>query len=157
MDLEAAYTAERANLLRLAVLLVGDLGLAEDIVQDAFASLMAVMPLRSPNAVPAYLRTSVVNRARDAMRRQQTVRRFLSSTRVIHAPPADDGLLIGDAHRQVIQALRTLPARQQQVLVLRYWSQMSEADIAQLLRVSVGTVKSSASRGLRRLATLIER
>jgi RNA polymerase sigma factor (sigma-70 family) len=57
-------------------------------------------------------------------------------------------VLLGDEHRQVIDALRTLPRRQREVLVLRYWSDLSEAEIATALGVARGTVKSSASRAL---------
>ena len=67
----------------------------------------------------------------------------------------DDHLLAAEEHGRVLAAVRTLPRRQREVLVLRYWSDLSEADIAATLGVAVGTVKSNASRGLARLQKLL--
>ena len=71
-------------------------------------------------------------------------------------PPADLALLLDEEHRQVVEALRTLPRRQREVLVLRYWSELSEAEIATTLGISRGTVKSTAARGLAALEQRLE-
>jgi RNA polymerase sigma factor (sigma-70 family) len=90
----------------------------------------------------------VVNGVRTLYRRRGVARRHLSSVPAEDAPPADLALLLTEEQREVVDALRTLPRRQREVLVLRYWSELSEAEIADALGVARGTVKSSASRGL---------
>lgn len=69
--------------------------------------------------------------------------------------PADRGLLVTEEHREVLAAVRTLPPRQQEVLILRYWSDLSEAEIAQTMGISEGTVKSTASRAMDKLEILL--
>ena len=74
------------------------------------------------------------------------------------APPTPEGdVLVGDEHRRVVAALRRLPARQRECLVLRYYLDLSEAEIATTLGISAGSVKTHASRGLTALASLLER
>jgi len=70
-------------------------------------------------------------------------------------PGADDAVMLAEEHREVMAALRRLPRRQREVLVLRYWSELSEVQIAQTLGISAGAVKSTASRGLDALERLI--
>jgi len=142
------YRSHRLGLLRLAVLLTDDQALAEDVVQDAFLALQRRWHAVDPAAAAGYLRTSVVNGARSWHRRRRVARRHLQTVVLEDAPPADLAVLLGDEHRQVVEALRTLPRRQREVLVLRYWSDLSEAEIAAVLGVARGTVKSSASRAL---------
>jgi len=150
------YAVHRLALVRLAVLLVDDLATAEDVVQDAFAGLTARRRLlRDPDAALGYVRTAVVNRCRSALRRRRTARAFV--------PPRPDEperpetiALLAEEHRAVIDALAELPPRQREVLVLRYWSGLSEAEIASALSISRGTVKSTASRALGRLEQLLE-
>ena len=145
----ALYVAHRLQLLRLAVFLVDDRTIAEDLVQDAFAGLYQRWArLADTGAALGYLRTSIVNGARSAQRRSGVVSRHLQKFQAEDEPPADFALLIEDQHRTVIHALRRLPQRQREVLVLRYWAELSEAEIAETLGVSRGTVKASASRGL---------
>jgi RNA polymerase sigma factor (sigma-70 family) len=90
----------------------------------------------------------VVNGARSVLRRRQVARRHLRVAEPDEGPAADLALLLDEEHRQVVEALRTLPRRQREVLVLRYWSELSESEIAATLGIARGTVKSSASRGL---------
>jgi RNA polymerase sigma-70 factor (sigma-E family) len=142
------YRSHRLSLLRLAVLLTDDPGAAEDVVQDAFLALQRRWHTVDPAAAAGYLRTSVVNGTRSLHRRGRVARRHLQSVDLEDAPSADLAVLLGDEQRQVVEALRTLPRRQREVLVLRYWSELSEAEIAAALRIARGTVKSSASRGL---------
>jgi RNA polymerase sigma-70 factor (sigma-E family) len=142
------YRSQRLGLLRLAVLLVDDRTLAEDVVQDAFLGLQRRWHAVDPAAAAGYLRTSVVNGARSQLRRRGVARRHLRVAEPDEAPPADLSVLLTEEHREVVEAMRKLPRRQREVLVLRYWSELSEAEIAAALGVARGTVKSSASRAL---------
>jgi RNA polymerase sigma-70 factor (sigma-E family) len=142
------YRAQRLPLLRLAVLLTDDRATAEDVVQDAFLALQRRWHAVDPAAAAGYLRTSVVNGVRSLHRRRVVARRHLHAVGHEDVPPADLALLLTEDQREVVEALRTLPRRQREVLVLRYWSELSEAEIADALGVARGTVKSSASRGL---------
>ncbi|WP_285477891.1 SigE family RNA polymerase sigma factor [Amycolatopsis sp. NBRC 101858] len=144
------FRAHRPGLVRLAVLLLGDRALAEDVVQDAFVALVRRPPLADPAAAGGYLRVSVVNGARSAQRRAAVRLRHRRAERD-DGPPADAGALLGEEHREVLAAVRRLPRRQREVLVLRYWSGLSEAEIAHTLGVSRGTVKTCASRALAKL------
>jgi RNA polymerase sigma-70 factor (sigma-E family) len=145
----ALFTAHRMDLIRLAVFLTDDRALAEDLVQDAFAALhRRWASVREPAAAIGYLRTTVVNGARASYRRKALVRRHLRVAEPDAGPAADYALLLSEEHKAVIEGLRRLPRRQREVLVLRYWSGMSEAEIAATLSISRGTVKSTAARGL---------
>ncbi|WP_203337562.1 SigE family RNA polymerase sigma factor [Nocardioides limicola] len=148
------YLTHRTRFVRLAVLLVDTTAEAEDVVQDAFAQLIG-RRLRDPDAAVGYVRTAVVNRCRTLLRRRRTARSV--------APPADvpfagsdEAVLLAEEHREVLDALRQLPTRQREVLVLRYWADLSEAQIAETLGISPGTVKSTASRGLGALESLLD-
>ena len=153
----ALFRSHRLDMVRLAVLLVDDRHTAEDVVQDAFAALHRRWPtLRSEQAATAYLRTSVINGARSALRKRRTVRSYLRSVDEPQpAESADTPALLADEHRTVLAALATLPQRQREVIVLRYWGELSEAEIANTLGISIGTVKSSASRGRDALAAIL--
>ncbi|MCW2702779.1 MAG: subfamily polymerase sigma-24 factor [Blastococcus sp.] len=142
------YRAQRLPLLRLAVLLTDDPGTAEDVVQDAFLALQRRWHAVDPAAAAGYLRTSVVNGVRTLYRRSRVARRHLHAVGPEESPSADLAVLLTEDHREVVEGLRTLPRRQREVLVLRYWSELSEAEIATALGIARGTVKSSASRGL---------
>jgi RNA polymerase sigma-70 factor (sigma-E family) len=129
--------------------LVDDHAIAEELVQDAFAGLYQRWEsLADKSAAPSYLRATVVNGARSAQRRQGIVRRHLRVAGPGALPPADFPLLLAEEHREVVAALRRLAGRQREVLVLRYWANLGEAEIAETLRISRGTVKSTASRAL---------
>jgi RNA polymerase sigma-70 factor (sigma-E family) len=154
-DLGELYVAHRLSLVRLAVLLVDDAGLAEDVVQDAFAGLTAkVGRLREPDAALAYLRTAVVNRSRSVLRRRRTARGYVPPRGIEDAQP-DERAVLAEEHREVLAALDRLAPRQREVLVLRYWSGLSEAEIAETLGISRGAVKSTASRALDLLETIV--
>ena len=154
----ALFRSHRVGMVRLAILLVDDLETAEDVVQEAFAGLHRKWAaLTGDQIAVAYLRACVVNGARSALRRRRTVRSHLRSVGVPPpAEPADAAALLADEHRQVLAALAQLPDRQREVLVLRYWAQLSEAEIAATLSISLGAVKSSASRGRAALAVALE-
>lgn len=153
VDITELYAAHRLSLVRLAVLLVDDLASAEDVVQDAFAAL-ARRPdaVKDPSKALAYLRVSVVNTSRSALRRRRTARGY-TPPHDLSPPSPEESAVLAEEHRAVITALQALPPRQREVLVLRYWSHLSESEIAQALQISRGTVKSTASRALAALQT----
>lgn len=147
--LDELYRERRLALVRLAVLMVDDLPTAEDVVQDVFARLHrrhgpGLHSLADPHA---YLVAGVMNAARSVLRRRRVARAYLPPSRDT-APAAEDEALLGEGDREVIRALGRLTARQRQVIVLRYWSELSEQEIADTLRISTGTVKSTAHRAL---------
>ena len=147
--LEQLYAAHWRRLVRLSVLLVRDPGTAEEIVQDAFVAVHARWRrLRDPDLALAYLRQTVVNRSRSALRHRGVVSRHLASaTAPPVSPPADRSALAADRRATVLEALQGLPRRQREVLALRYYLELSEAEIADTLGISRGAVKSHASRG----------
>ena len=149
----ALYATRWRAMVRLAVLLVDDVPSAEDVVQDAFVALhRRSHALRDPAAAVAYVRASVVNLSRSVVRHRQVVRKHLRVAEPDHVDGADFHVLLSYEHREALDALRELPRRQQEVLVLRFWSGLSEAEIAETLGISAGSVKSSASRGMAKLS-----
>jgi RNA polymerase sigma-70 factor (sigma-E family) len=146
---EQIYRAQRLVMVRLALLLVDDRETAQDVVQDAFLALRRRWgSLRSEDAAVGYLRSCVMNGARSVLRRRRTVRRHpWSRVDLVTEAPADEAVLLAEGHRHVLRALGTLPDRQREVIVLRYWSQLTEPEIAATLGISIGAVKSMASRG----------
>ncbi len=147
--LELLYAAHWRQLVRLGVLLVHDVGTAEEIVQDCFVAVHAKWNrLHDPDKALAYLRQSVVNRSRSHLRHLSVVRRHADR----EAPPepaagADHAAYDLARRATVLDALRRLPRRQREVLALRYYLDLSEAEIADTLQISRGAVKSHASRG----------
>nr|WP_243275029.1 SigE family RNA polymerase sigma factor [Streptomyces albus] len=156
-DIVLLYHHRRLDLVRLAVLLVDDVPTAEDVVQEAFAALYRRHGggLDGVDDPEAYVRRSVVNASRSVLRRRRTMRAYVPP-RVLPAPPPEEEVFLREEHQEVLRALRLLTVRQREVLVLRYWSNMSEADIAATLGLSRGTVKSTASRALAALARRLE-
>lgn len=155
--LEALYAAHYRPLVRLATFLLGgDIGAAEDAVQDAFVAVhSAWRRLRDPSAAVAYLRTTVVNRCRSVQRHLVVVDRF-APERLDDAPSAEASALHDLDADALVAALRALPPRQREALVLRYYGGLSEAEIAEAMGVSRGAVKTHASRGLAALRTTLE-
>jgi RNA polymerase sigma-70 factor (sigma-E family) len=156
VDLHSLYNSHWRYLVRLAVLLVDDTASAEDVVQDAFIALhKRAGSLRDPDAALAYLRTSVLNLSRSVLRRRQVARKHLRVAEPEATAPADHDVLLRDEHRAALEAVRKLPRHQREVLVLRYWSGLSEREIAETLGISPGSVKSAASRGLASLQRVL--
>ncbi|HET6877110.1 MAG TPA: SigE family RNA polymerase sigma factor [Jatrophihabitans sp.] len=157
IDLHALYETHWRYLVRLAALLVDDVASAEDVVQDAFIALhRRAGKLRDPDAALGYLRTTVLNRSRSVLRRRQVARKHLKVAEPDFAPSADSEALLREEHRAALDAVRALPRHQREVLVLRYWSGLSEREIADTLGIAPGSVKSAASRGLAALQRILE-
>lgn len=139
------------ELVRLALVMVGDLATAEDVVQDAFEGLhRGWQGLHQPSSSLAYLRSSVLNRCRSVHRRAAVRRKHAAR---LASPPAQPDELPAAAERsELAQALRRLPRRQREVLVLRYYLDLDAAEIAATLRITQGAVRATVSRGLAALA-----
>lgn len=154
--LAAAYDRHYASLVRLASLLLDDVGACEEVVQDAFVNVWRRPPeLAAADRLPAYLRSAVLNGARSQLRRRR-VRRRHDHAEAQSVPAAEVTVVAGLGDDEVLAALRALPDRQREVLVLRYYLDLSEAEIADTLGISAGSVKTHASRGLAALAAQLE-
>jgi RNA polymerase sigma-70 factor (sigma-E family) len=154
--LVALYTGHYRSLVRMAALLLHDVPAAEDVVQDSFVAMHSSWRrLRDPERALAYLRQAVVNRSRSRLRHLKVVERK-APTPMPDAASAEHGALQALDRQHVMTALRALPQRQREVLVLRYYSDLSEAQIAEALGISPGAVKSHASRGVAALRRTLE-
>jgi RNA polymerase sigma-70 factor (sigma-E family) len=145
--------ARGPRLVRTAYLFTGDRHVAEDVVQNALASMIVSWRrLRDVSNLDAYVYRSVVNAGRRWRRRRWTGE---IPFEVLPEEEAEDAPARFEGRTDMIAALRGLPPRQRAVLVLRYYADLSEAETAEILGCSVGTVKSQSSRGLATLrATL---
>ena len=154
-DVAGLFRERQAELVRLAVLVVGDRPTAEDVVQDVFARLCARNLLPDRDRL-AYVRAAVLNGCRSVLRRRTLARRLRGAGDLDRSDAAPDSAeneaMLAEDRRQVLAALATLPVRRREVLVLRYWLGLSEAEIAAVMGISPGTVKSNAARGLAALA-----
>ena len=149
------YAAHWRQLVRLSVLLVHDQAAAEDVVQDAFVAMHGKWSrLRDPDKALAYLRQAVVNRSRSALRHRVVVERHARTSSA--GDVTVDGPTVGGARRDAVRAaLLRLSERQREVLVLRYYLDWSEAQIADALGISRGAVKAHAHRGSTALRELL--
>lgn len=153
--LAGLFRRHHVDLVRLAVLLVGDQASAEDAVQEVFARLQArrARPGRDGEEL-AYLRACVLNACRSVLRHRKVVLRAVTNldARLATGESAEAAVIRSEERRQVLAALAALPARRREVLVLRYYLGLSESQIAATLGISNGSVKSAAARGLAALA-----
>src|SRR6266545_4922877 len=141
------YVRHAAEATRLAYLLTGDRQLAEDLVQDAFVKLAGrLVHLRDPGAFDAYLRRTVVNLANSFYRRKRLERAYLK--REEGAARAAEVQIDPGARDELWGAMRRLSERQRAAIVLRYYEDLSEQQVADILNCRPGTVKSLVSRGL---------
>jgi RNA polymerase sigma-70 factor (sigma-E family) len=150
------YSAHYRSLVRLAVLLVRDVATAEEVVQDSFVAMHgAWRRLRDSDKALSYLRQSVVNRSRSVLRHRVVVDRNAPKP-APDMPSAEQGALSLLERSAVISALRTLPLRQREALVLKYYADLSEAQIAATMGISQGAVKSHTARGMASLRAVLE-
>ena len=149
----ALYQAHALGLVRLAVVMLGDRAAAEDAVQDAFCGLYRRWhTLSDPGKALSYVRSSVINSCRTVLRRR---RRQFGQAGDPPGESAEARALIGEEHREVLTAIRSLPARQREALVLRFYLDLDEEEIAASMRISRGTVKSTTSRALATLGRIL--
>lgn len=147
-EIAELHALHYVRLVRLAVALIDQRESAEEVVQEAFLATIRRWPhLRDPAAAEAYLRRAVVNGSRDRLRARR-VRRAASIPQPGQIRGPEDEVLLLEEHRALIAALWTLPRRQREVLVLRYFSDLTERETAAAVGISIGGVKSSAHRGM---------
>lgn len=152
---ESMYREHGRGLVHMVRLFVDDRNAAEDLVQEAFIRLArSAHKIEDPRKAAAYLRSIVLNLARDENRRG------LVSLR--HRLPLDDTeasvedtVVIAEDHQQIVDALRELPSRQRDCLILRYYDELGIDDIAETLGISRNSVKSHLTRGMRALERLV--
>jgi RNA polymerase sigma-70 factor (sigma-E family) len=150
------YVRHADAAVRLAYLLTGDRALAEDLAQDAFVRLAGrFVHLRDPGAFDAYLRTTIVNLSHSHFRRKKVERAYLDRVRSAPAPVGTDTTGRYEERQELWDALGRLSRRQRAAIVLRFYEDLPETEVAQVLGCAPGTVKSLVSRGLERLRTEI--
>jgi RNA polymerase sigma-70 factor (sigma-E family) len=147
----ALYEATAIGLIRLAYVVLGDRHAAEDVVQEAFCNLFHRWDrLSHVDGAEYYVRVSVLNACRSVLRR-----RVIRSRRVLYelpAPSAEAALLGAEERDDLIRAVDRLPRRQREALVLRYYLDLPDNEIATLMGISPSTVRSTAHRALETLA-----
>ena len=150
------FRAHHLSLVRLALLMVGDQASAEDIVQDVYARLQRRRRRSAdpPGAPLAYARAAVLNACRTALRRRALMNRLVEAPQPVWS--AENDVLIAEDRRRVLSALAHVAPRQREAIILRYYLDLSEAEIATTMGVSQGTVKSTISRGLTALRNRYE-
>jgi RNA polymerase sigma-70 factor (sigma-E family) len=149
------FDAHHTPLLRLAVLL-GAEGDAEDVVSEAFYELYRRWSrLRSPDAAVGYLRAVVCNLVRMRLRRLQVERKHADHV-IELVGSAEAAVLLREDQRALVEAIKRLPVRQREALVLRYWLDLRESEIASAMGISAGAVKSHTSRGMATLTRIME-
>jgi len=155
--LEGLYEANYRGLLGLATVMLHDRGMAEEAVQEAFVRLISSGRLErgDPDRLDAYLRKALINVVRSRLRRRFVARKY--------SPPVDGSVasaeeqaMLNEQQRAVIGALRDLAARQRECLALRYYLDLSDAQIADALGLSTSSVKTHLRRGIDSLAARLE-
>ena len=151
------YHAHAVGLIKLGVIMLGDRTAAEDVVQDAFFGLYRNWGRLSDsmNAL-AYVRASVLNGCRAALRQRIRRSRLSAVADAATAESVEESVLLGEEHRAVLAAVRRLPDRQREALVLRFYLGVSEEETARAMGIARGTVKSSTSRALAALGRMLK-
>jgi len=151
------YAAHYRSLVRLAALLLRDVATAEEVVQDSFVAMHdGWRRLRDNDKALSYLRQSVVNRSRSVLRHRMVVDKNAPKPPP-DMPSAEQGAITLLERSAVVTALRTLPPRQREALVLRFYGDLSEAQIAAAMGISKGAVKSHTARAMTALRSVLER
>ena len=148
----ALYEGHYSALVRLAALLVGDMAMAEQIVQDSFVALRLARQRRDSDSALSYLRQSVVSRSRALPHRAG--KNVPAAT--MGRPGAQRAAMAAPGDPAVMAALRALPARQRAVLVLRYYADLSEAQIAEIMGISIGAVGRHTERASAALRAVLD-
>jgi len=153
-DITSLYQDHALSLARLALLMLGDAEAAQDVVQDAFLGLFRRWDkLASTDAAPAYLRASVLNGCRTALRKRS---RPTLDDAWQPLESAEATMIHTEEQRAVLAAIRRLPTRQREALVLRYYLDMTQDQAARAMGVSHGTIKSATSRALAAVGRMLK-
>ena len=155
LDLEVLFRTHATPLLRLAMVLTGDPALAEDLVQEAFVRLHRASRPPAPGAMRAYLRRTVINLSHGHHRHLRVVRRR-PVERGRDGEAADVAVVRRDDQRLVAEAVRALPSRQRDCIVLRIYEDLTDVEIADTLGISPGSVKTHLHRARATLADRLE-
>jgi RNA polymerase sigma-70 factor (sigma-E family) len=150
-SLSDLHRSHYQSLVRMAAILLGDLGAAEEVTQDAFlGAYRAVGRLREEDRLLDYLRSSVLNASRSRLRRARVAAGWLSSTRGDRTAP--QASMATEDRDLIIRSVRRLPRRQRECLILRHYLDLSEAETARTLGISIGTVKQHVHRAIEALS-----
>jgi len=156
----ALYQAHAVGLIRLAIVMLGERTAAEDVVQDAFFGLYRHWDRLTDTAnALSYARSAVLNGCRNVLRVRSRPARLEAAAMVgepVVGESAEAVTLVGEEHQEVLTAIRALPDRQREALVLRYYLDLSEEETARAMGISRGTVKSTTSRAVAALARLLK-
>ena len=154
--LTAMYDAEYRSLVRMSAVMLGDVGSAEEVVQESFIAVHAAWRgLRDMDKAVHYLRRSVLNRSRSVLRHRAVIDRHTPKHEP-EMPSAEQAAFIRLERSAVVSALRTLPDRQREALVLKFYLDLSEEQVAAAMNISTGAVKSHTSRGKAALRSVLE-
>jgi RNA polymerase sigma-70 factor (sigma-E family) len=152
----AMYDSEYRSLVRMSAMLLGDVGSAEEVVQDSFIAVHAAWRgLRDLDKGVHYLRRAVMNRSRSVLRHRAVVDKHMPAPEP-DMPSAEQTAIARLQRSAVVTALRSLPARQREALVLRFYLDLSEEQVAAAMQISQGAVKSHTARGKAALRSLLE-
>lgn len=145
--ISALYAEHALGLIRLAYIMLGSRPAAEDVVQEAFLGLYRHWSqLDDPSKALDYARSSVLNGCRSVLRRKRTAE--LDSWQQLPVASAESEAVAADERREIVRALRGLPDRQREVLVLRFYLDLPDDQIAAAMNIRQSTVRSAAHRGL---------
>jgi RNA polymerase sigma-70 factor (sigma-E family) len=159
-EVTALYQAHAVGLIRLAIVMLGDRVAAEDVVQDAFLGLYRHWDgLADPGKALTYVRSAVLNRCRNALRQRHRDASRTGTPRgdaPFTVESAETTALVGEEHQLVLAAIRKLPDRQREALVLRFYLDLSQDETARAMGIAAGTVKSATSRAVAALGRLLK-
>ena len=151
------YEAHALGMIRLAYIMLGDRSSAEDVVQEAFCGLYRRWPyLCDPGSGVYYVRSSVLNGCRSVLRRNNAHASRATTGYQPSADSAESAVLTGEERREVIRALRRLPQRQREALVLRFYLDLSAEETATTMGINPGSVRSAIHRGLASLGRMLQ-
>ena len=151
-EMRELYDRCHADMVRFAAFLTGRVDSAEDVAQDAFLRVFDAWDrIDDPGRAEAYLKTTVVNLVRGGHRRDQTAERHSGDQSPTVVASAEDDAIDELGRRRVLDAVAALPLRQRACVVMRHWMRMTETEIAETLDLSVGSVRTHAKRGTKRL------